>query len=79
MPVWHVSIAVLILKRPMRCARWNELERIFAEREAVALLEGVGRVNDDDFEFGETALHLRRRINDREMKIIGPAVDIREK
>ena len=64
-PVWHASVAGSIIKAVL----WQE-----AERQLAAVgdpLLGEWR------EVGEKAVHLRRRLSEREQRGVGPVADIR--
>jgi hypothetical protein len=64
-PVWHASVAGSLIKAVL----WREAERQLA---AVGdALLGEWR------ETGEKAVHLRRRLSEREQRAVGPVMDIR--
>jgi hypothetical protein len=64
-PVWHASIAGSILKAAL-------------EREAERQLLGVGDASLGEWrEMGRKAFHIRRRLTEREQRLVGPVEDIR--
>lgn len=64
-PVWHASIAGSIIKAVL----WREAERQLA---------GVGDASLGEWrEVGDKAVHLRRRLSEREQRSVGPVLDIR--
>jgi hypothetical protein len=64
-PVWHASIAGSIIKAVL----WQEAERQLA---------GAGDASLGEWrEVGDTAVHLRRRLSEREQRAVGPVMDIR--
>lgn len=64
-PVWHASVAGSILKAVL----WREAERQLA---------GVGDASLGEWrETGDVAVHLRRRLSEREQRAVGPVEDIR--
>jgi hypothetical protein len=64
-PVWHASVAGSIIKAVL----WREAERQLAG--AGDALLGEWR------EAGDVAVHLRRRLSEREQRAVGPVMDIR--
>lgn len=64
-PVWHASVAGSLLKAVL----WQEAER---------QLEGVGDASLGEWrETGAKAVHIRRRLSEREQRAVGPVMDIR--
>src|SRR5690348_8693202 len=64
-PVWHASVAGSLIKAVL----WQEAERQLA---------GVGDALLGEWrETGTTAVHIRRRLNEREQRAVGPVMDIR--
>ena len=64
-PVWHASVAGSLIKAVL----WKEAERQLA---------GVGNAALGEWrEVGEKAVHIKRRLSEREQRAIGVAVDIR--
>src|SRR5690348_8096320 len=64
-PVWHASVAGSIIKAVL----WREAERQLA---------GVGDPSLGEWrEVGDKAVHLRRRLSEREQRTAGPVMDIR--
>jgi hypothetical protein len=64
-PVWHASVAGSLIKAVL----WQEAERQLA---------GVGDASLGEWrEVGDKAVHLRRRLSEREQRAVGPVVDIR--
>ena len=64
-PVWHASVAGSLIKAVL----WREAERQLA---------GVGDALSGEWrETGSKAVHLRRRLGEREQRAVGPVVDIR--
>jgi hypothetical protein len=64
-PVWHASVAGSLIKAVL----WQEAERQLA---------GVGDALLGEWrETGTKAVHLRRRLTEREQRAVGPVVDIR--
>lgn len=64
-PVWHASVAGSLIKAVL----WQEAERQLA---------GVGDTLLGEWrETGTRAVHLRRRLSEREQRAVGPVVDIR--
>jgi hypothetical protein len=64
-PVWHASVAGSLIK----AALWQEAERQLA---------GVGdKLLGEWRETGAKAVHLRRRLSEREQRAVGPVMDIR--
>lgn len=67
--MWHASIAI-------HGATWAPTDRLF--QLAREQLWGVGDAALGEWrEIGEAAVHVRRRMSDREAAIVGPVVDIR--
>lgn len=67
-PVWHASAAS------------QRLALSESELHAIALdaLAGVGDATRGEwYEVGDKAVHVRRRLSEREQRSVGPAVDIR--
>jgi hypothetical protein len=64
-PVWHASVAGSLIKAVL----WQEAERQLA---------GVGDPLLGEWrETTAKAVHLRRRLSEREQRAVGPVVDIR--
>jgi hypothetical protein len=64
-PVWHASVAGSLIKAVL----WQEAERQLAV---------VGDASLGEWrEVGDRAVHLRRRLSEREQRHVGPVVDIR--
>lgn len=64
-PVWHASIAGSLIKAVL----WREAERQLA---------GVGDPSFGEWRHvGDMAVHLRRRLSEREQRTVGPVLDIR--
>lgn len=69
-PVWHASISIQSIDD---VGSWNVSQMGHARLLADKILAGRGDVNHLDIEVGRKALHVRRKINDAEKSIIGPA------
>lgn len=66
-PVWHVSVAA-------RAAAIPSLLEAECERQ----LAGVGDAQLGEWrEWTGRAFHLRRRLSEREQRLVGPVVDVR--
>ncbi len=76
-PVWHASVAVRGQLALVPVADWTAKERAEVERLMGRALRGVGNRSIEWREDGIHALHVRRRINDEELRVIGPARDVR--
>jgi hypothetical protein len=77
-PVWHVSVALHDYQGLVPTEMWSEAEWLRAALHAGKALRGVGRWNDW-MEQLEYSLHVRRMVSESEMKVIGPATDVRSK
>jgi hypothetical protein len=66
-PVWHVSVAARGLAIPAEL-----------EAECNRQLQGVGDARLGEWtEWSGRAFHLRRRLSEREQRLVGPVVDVR--
>ena len=64
-PVWHASVAGSLIKAVL----WKEAERQLA---------GIGDALLGEWrETGAKAVHLRRRLSEREQRTVGPVIDVR--
>lgn len=69
LPVWHASIALwykLVGPRPL--STWSDIDRRFALAKLDQILFGVGDHENEWVEYGQSALHKRRRLTRREVR-----------
>jgi hypothetical protein len=58
------------------CEAWTGQDLARAQLEVARLLRRVGR-GEQIVEMGWRAMHVRRLVSEEEMKVVGPATDVR--
>lgn len=76
-PVWHASAAVLGQHALVSVVDWTAKERADVEQLLLRAIRRVGNPAVEWHDEGPHARHVRRRINDEELRVIGPARDVR--
>ena len=77
-PVWHASAAVRGRVAIVPVVDWTAKGRTNIEQLLRRALRRVGNHRVEWHDDGDHALHVRRRINDEELRVIGPARDVRD-
>lgn len=63
--MWHASVAFIGPLGPVPCEQWTAAIERALESQARRLLRGVG-AGRDEWERGDIAIHLRRRVSPAE-------------